>query len=139
MSTAAQCRRHPASGGEGNQWEVCRAAVAPGTKGGGGVELGWHPTSTRVDTYTEQAQRPLFDIQTLPRYLNRVDNALKSTAEQTHGGPVTLLAHSAGGWLGRVYLLGFGTQDRITKFVTLGSPHLPPLEVPPEPPPLNQE
>ena len=68
------------------------------------------------------------------RYLNRVDDALKSTSEQTGGGPVTLLAHSAGGWLGRVYLLGFGTQDRVDKFVTLGSPHLPPLKVRVQPP-----
>jgi pimeloyl-ACP methyl ester carboxylesterase len=41
------------------------------------------------------------------------------------GGPVTLIAHSAGGWLARVYLLGFGTAG-ITRLVTLGAPHLPP-------------
>ena len=39
------------------------------------------------------------------RYLEKVDAAVKLAQEATGGGPVTLLAHSAGGWLGRVYLL----------------------------------
>ena len=65
------------------------------------------------------------------RYLNRVDAALKATDEQTSGGPVTIIAHSAGGWLGRIYLLGFGTQGRVDRFISLGSPHLPPLKVAP--------
>ena len=38
---------------------------------------------------------------------------------------MSLLAHSAGGWLARVYLLGFGTAG-IDRLVTLGSPHQPP-------------
>lgn len=63
------------------------------------------------------------------RYLKKVDDALCLTDKQTGGGPVTILAHSAGGWLGRVYLLGFGHQDRIQKFISLGSPHLPPSKV----------
>ena len=44
------------------------------------------------------------------------------------GSPVTLLAHSAGGWLARVFLLGYGTAD-IDRLITIGSPHLPPPEV----------
>ncbi|KAK9829466.1 hypothetical protein WJX72_006040 [[Myrmecia] bisecta] len=59
-------------------------------------------------------------------YLTRVDEAVAATAEEVDG-PVTLLAHSAGGWLARVYLLGFGT-DRVDRLVTLGSPHNPPSE-----------
>lgn len=36
---------------------------------------------------------------------------------------VTIIAHSAGGWLGRVYMADFGTDD-IALFLSLGSPHL---------------
>ncbi len=38
------------------------------------------------------------------RYLNKVDDAVKA-AKQATDGPITVLAHSAGGWLSRVYLL----------------------------------
>lgn len=38
------------------------------------------------------------------RYLERVDAAVHAAKERTEG-PITLLAHSAGGWLARVYLL----------------------------------
>ncbi|CAL8463623.1 g3157 [Coccomyxa elongata] len=57
-------------------------------------------------------------------YLERVDAAVKS-AQEASDGPVTLLAHSAGGWLARVYLLGYGTRG-IDRLVTLGSPHQAP-------------
>ena len=53
---------------------------------------------------------------------------MEAAKRRCGGGPVTLIAHSAGGWLARVYLLGFGTAG-ITRLVTLGAPHLPP---PPE-------
>ena len=62
------------------------------------------------------------------RYLNRVHAGVQSLREQTEGGPICLLAHSAGGWLARVYLLGFGTEG-IDRLVTLGSPHQPPPKV----------
>ena len=39
------------------------------------------------------------------RYLEKVDAAVKAAQEATGGGPITLVAHSAGGWLGRVYML----------------------------------
>ena len=39
------------------------------------------------------------------RYLDRVAAAVKAAKQATDGGPITLLAHSAGGWLARVYLL----------------------------------
>ena len=53
---------------------------------------------------------------------------MKRLQAATGGGPVSLLAHSAGGWLARVYLLGFGTKG-IDRLVTLGSPHQPPPKV----------
>ncbi|KAJ9523666.1 hypothetical protein QJQ45_019934 [Haematococcus lacustris] len=42
-----------------------------------------------------------------------------------HGAPITMLSHSAGGWLGRVYLKEFGTAG-VDRFVSLGSPHQAP-------------
>ena len=44
------------------------------------------------------------------RYMNHMQEAVEESRRQTDGGPVTLLAHSAGGWLARVYLLSFGTE-----------------------------
>lgn len=41
-----------------------------------------------------------------------------------------MIGHSAGGWLGRVYMADYGTED-IALFLTLGSPH---LYVPSSPP-----
>ena len=38
------------------------------------------------------------------RYLDKVDAAVKAARQATEG-PITLLAHSAGGWMARVYLL----------------------------------
>lgn len=62
------------------------------------------------------------------RYLKRIDDALNSVKTQTDGAPVTMLAHSAGGWLSRVYLLSYGTTG-IDRLVTIGSPHSPPPQV----------
>ncbi|GAB4813785.1 hypothetical protein N2152v2_000831 [Parachlorella kessleri] len=64
---------------------------------------------------------------TVDWYLQRVGAALESAQRATDGAGVTLLAHSAGGWLGRVFMLEFGTAPyNIDQFVSLGSPHLPP-------------
>ena len=46
----------------------------------------------------------------MSRYMNHMREAVEESRRQTGGGPVTLLAHSAGGWLARVYLLSFGTE-----------------------------
>ena len=62
------------------------------------------------------------------RYLKRIDDAVNSVKTQTDGAPVTLLAHSAGGWLSRVYLHSSGTAG-IDRLVTIGSPHSPPPQV----------
>jgi len=48
------------------------------------------------------------------RYLKHMREAIDDSRRQTDGGPVTLLAHSAGGWLARVYLLSFGTEGGCT-------------------------
>jgi len=61
---------------------------------------------------------------TVDWYLDRVDAAIERSKE-TSDGPITLLCHSAGGWLGRLYLRDFDRAG-ITHFVSLGSPHLPP-------------
>lgn len=59
------------------------------------------------------------------RYLDRIKDAIASAKSQSDNPQVTLLAHSAGGWLARVYLAEFGTAD-VAALVSLGSPHLPP-------------
>ena len=63
---------------------------------------------------------------TVDWYLDRVDEAVQKS-KKTSSGPITLLCHSAGGWLGRLYLRDFDRAG-ITHFVSLGSPHLPPPE-----------
>lgn len=40
-------------------------------------------------------------------------------------GTLSIIGHSAGGWLARVYLQEFGSSD-ISLLLTLGTPHLPP-------------
>ena len=62
---------------------------------------------------------------TVDWYLNRIDGALTALKDRGHTCPATMLTHSAGGWLGRVYLKEFGCQG-IDRLVSLGSPHLPP-------------
>ena len=37
-------------------------------------------------------------------YMDRIDAAVDAAKRATEGAPITLLAHSAGGWLGRVYM-----------------------------------
>lgn len=61
---------------------------------------------------------------TVDWYLSRVNDTVSKVREENEG-PVTILAHSAGGWLGRLYLLDFGFRG-IDRFVSLGSPHTPP-------------
>lgn len=64
---------------------------------------------------------------TVDWYLQRVEVAVTKARSACPGNPITLLAHSAGGWLGRVFMLDFGTTALgIDRFVSLGSPHQPP-------------
>jgi pimeloyl-ACP methyl ester carboxylesterase len=62
---------------------------------------------------------------TVDWYLDAVRRAVDEAQASTSNAPITLLAHSAGGWLGRLFLLEFGTAG-VDRFVSLGSPHLPP-------------
>ncbi|KAL4561489.1 hypothetical protein LXL04_033655 [Taraxacum kok-saghyz] len=64
--------------------------------------------------------RPVLDW-----YLNRVDEAVNEALEQSQGGSLSIIGHSAGGWLARVYMEEF-TQPNISLLLTLGSPLQPP-------------
>ena len=82
---------------------------------------------------------------TVDWYLERIDEALEALNEEVSESsgssspppplpPLTLLAHSAGGWLGRVWMLSedggpaAGKQKAalVSAFVSVGSPHRPP-------------
>ncbi|KAG8391360.1 hypothetical protein BUALT_Bualt01G0179700 [Buddleja alternifolia] len=64
--------------------------------------------------------RPVLDW-----YLKRVEEALNEAKELAQGSNISLIGHSAGGWLARVYLQEFGPSD-VSLLLTLGTPHLPP-------------
>ncbi|KAL2536702.1 alpha/beta-hydrolase superfamily protein [Forsythia ovata] len=64
--------------------------------------------------------RPVLDW-----YLKRVDEAVNEAKELAQGANISLVGHSAGGWLARVYLQEFEPSD-ISLLLTLGTPHLPP-------------
>ncbi|AQK60900.1 alpha/beta-Hydrolases superfamily protein [Zea mays] len=65
--------------------------------------------------------RPVLDW-----YLKRVDDAVSEARELcAPGGKISLIGHSAGGWLARVYMAEFDASD-ISLLLTLGTPHLPP-------------
>eukprot|EP00268_Persea_americana_P057845 TRINITY_DN6959_c0_g1_i1.p1 TRINITY_DN6959_c0_g1~~TRINITY_DN6959_c0_g1_i1.p1 ORF type:complete len:285 (+),score=47.12 TRINITY_DN6959_c0_g1_i1:407-1261(+) len=62
--------------------------------------------------------RPVLDW-----YLERVDRAVSEAKQLSEGGGLSLIGHSAGGWLARVYMEEFGLS-RISLLLTLGSPHM---------------
>ncbi|CAI0384960.1 unnamed protein product [Linum tenue] len=65
--------------------------------------------------------RPVLDW-----YLKRVDDAVQEAKAIAQGDEtLSLIGHSAGGWLARVYMEEFGVSD-ISLLLTLGTPHLPP-------------
>ncbi|KAK9273193.1 hypothetical protein L1049_018000 [Liquidambar formosana] len=64
--------------------------------------------------------RPVLDW-----YLKRVDEAVREAKEVAQGGTLSLIGHSAGGWLARVYMEEFGVSH-ISLLLTLGTPHLSP-------------
>ncbi|ESR50580.1 hypothetical protein CICLE_v10032190mg [Citrus x clementina] len=64
--------------------------------------------------------RPVLDW-----YFSRMNDAIQKAKEFTPGGKLSLIGHSAGGWLARVYMEEFGSSD-ISLLLTLGTPHLPP-------------
>ncbi|XP_068651127.1 uncharacterized protein [Aristolochia californica] len=64
--------------------------------------------------------RPVLDW-----YLERVEEAVSEAKLLAQGGSISLIGHSAGGWLARVYMEEFGLSH-ISLLLTLGTPHLPP-------------
>ncbi|XP_061372459.1 uncharacterized protein LOC133314926 isoform X3 [Gastrolobium bilobum] len=58
-------------------------------------------------------------------YLKRVHDAVQEANELAQGATLSLIGHSAGGWLARVYMEEFGLSH-ISLLLTLGTPHLPP-------------
>ncbi|XP_027354166.1 uncharacterized protein LOC113864533 [Abrus precatorius] len=67
--------------------------------------------------------RPVLDW-----YFGRVQHAVqeaKDLAQAPGATNVSLIGHSAGGWLARVYMREFGLSH-ISLLLTLGTPHLPP-------------
>ena len=64
---------------------------------------------------------------TVDWYLERIDDSIQSldltTSMETD---VVLLAHSAGGWLGRVWMKENDGHSKVNKYISLGSPQLAP-------------
>uniref|UniRef100_A0A2P2KWP4 GPI inositol-deacylase n=1 Tax=Rhizophora mucronata TaxID=61149 RepID=A0A2P2KWP4_RHIMU len=58
--------------------------------------------------------RPVLDW-----YFKRVDEAVGEAKELAQGGYLSIIGHSAGGWLARVYMEEFGLSD-ISLLLTLG-------------------
>lgn len=68
--------------------------------------------------------RPVLDW-----YFERIEEAISETkklSQQQEETRISLIGHSAGGWLARVYMEEFGVSDHVALLLTLGSPHLPP-------------
>ncbi|CAL9152494.1 unnamed protein product [Musa hybrid cultivar] len=80
-----------------------------------------------IDWYcTVLAALSLFTATAEWQYLERVAEAVQEAKLHLEdGGSISLVGHSAGGWLARVYMEEFG-MSRISLLLTLGSPHLPP-------------
>ncbi|KAI4356174.1 hypothetical protein L6164_000218 [Bauhinia variegata] len=64
--------------------------------------------------------RPVLDW-----YLKRLHDAVQEAKELAQGKTLSLIGHSAGGWLARVYMEEYGFSH-ISLLLTLGTPHLPP-------------
>lgn len=57
------------------------------------------------------------------RYLEKVKQALADAKERSGSDKVAIIAHSAGGWLARVYMEEQGMDD-VDRIICLGSPML---------------
>lgn len=64
---------------------------------------------------------------TVDWYLNSMTAAIEEAVEESGSDQVCLLAHSAGGWLARVWMLENGVEA-VDTMITLGSPLQPPPE-----------
>ncbi|MED6208948.1 hypothetical protein PIB30_049843 [Stylosanthes scabra] len=67
--------------------------------------------------------RPVLDW-----YLKRVDDAVQQAKDLSQGqdASISLIGHSAGGWLARLYLEEFELSKHVSLLLTLGTPHSPP-------------
>ena len=72
-------------------------------------------------TQLEYWQGTLEPRPTVDWYLSRIADAIGAAKEKSGADRVALVAHSAGGWMSRVYMQDFGVDD-IRCVVTLGSP-----------------
>jgi len=87
--------------------------------------IGLAPTFFSKD-YVEAKLKP---SKALRFYFERVDEAVQSALSKTPDTKLVILAHSIGGWLARAWLSEWCAPDvkaRVSKIVTLGSPHNPP-------------
>eukprot|EP00252_Welwitschia_mirabilis_P015719 TRINITY_DN3481_c0_g1_i2.p1 TRINITY_DN3481_c0_g1~~TRINITY_DN3481_c0_g1_i2.p1 ORF type:complete len:322 (+),score=50.46 TRINITY_DN3481_c0_g1_i2:73-966(+) len=55
-------------------------------------------------------------------YIERIQEAVSEATLQANGQKISLLGHSAGGWLARIYMANFG-MDQVSLLLTLGTPH----------------
>lgn len=62
--------------------------------------------------------------QVLSWYMRKIKSGLDMLQEVVGDGNVCMVGHSAGGWLGRVYIADHGA--RVSTLVTLGTPNVPP-------------
>ncbi|KAL5724545.1 hypothetical protein ACHQM5_007789 [Ranunculus cassubicifolius] len=87
------------------------------------------PTISRADWLRNAAgladpnywRGTLTPLPILDWYLNRIHQAVS----QLPAGELSLIGHSAGGWLARLYLEQYG-KSNISLLLTLGTPHMPP-------------
>ncbi|KAI3434819.1 hypothetical protein D9Q98_002876 [Chlorella vulgaris] len=86
------------------------------------IDWGRNASGLRYQDYWKGTLKPR---PTVDWYLKRVEQAAEAAKRATDGAPMTLLCHSAGGWLGRLFLLDFD-RTGIDRFVSLGSPQLAP-------------
>lgn len=56
---------------------------------------------------------------TVDWYLESISKAVSALKGKGHSRPLAMLTHSAGGWLGRVFMHSFGSEG-IDRFVSLG-------------------
>ena len=60
-------------------------------------------------------------LPTVAWYLDRIDEALDTDAQEEG---VVLIAHSAGGWLGRLWMDAYSGHTKVHTYISLGSPQL---------------
>lgn len=57
---------------------------------------------------------------TVDWYLDSITKAVQALKEKDHSRPLAIVSHSAGGWLGRVFMNAFGSEA-FDRFISLGT------------------